>query len=257
MFKKKMIICALSAAFMLTSCSSHYALTGVSRTRLLIDNRYDSVPDVAAQTFIKPYKLRVDSIMSPLVGRTAEYLSAYRPESPLSNLLSDILVWSSAKFNESPDFSVYNIGGMRAALAKGDVTYGDVLDVAPFENKICFLSLTGAKVLELFSEIAMVGGEGVSHGVNLVCSHGKLLSATLNGQPIVADKVYRIATLDYVAQGNDHLDAFKSGTNMIAPEDEKNNVRYFIMDYFHQMLDKGKIVDSKVEGRIKIVDNHE
>ena len=32
---------------------------------------------------------------------------------------------------------MYNKGGIRADLTKGDVTYGDILDVAPFENKIC------------------------------------------------------------------------------------------------------------------------
>ena len=31
------------------------------------------------------------------------------------------------------------MGGIRAALAKGKQTVGDVNDMAPFENKICFL----------------------------------------------------------------------------------------------------------------------
>ena len=74
---------------------------------------------------------------------------------------------------------------MRSAFAKGDITYGDVLDVAPFENKICFVTLKGSKVIELFGQIASVGGEAVSHGVNLVISKdGKLLSAKLNGKDI-------------------------------------------------------------------------
>ena len=43
---------------------------------------------------------------------------------------------------------VYNMGGMRADLPKGDVTYGDVLNIAPFENKITFATLSGADVLD-------------------------------------------------------------------------------------------------------------
>ncbi len=85
--------------------------------------------------------------MGPVVGRSAKYMTAKRPEGTLSNLLADILVWAAKDYNEKPDFGVYNMGGVRADLPKGDVTYGDVLDVAPFENKIAFTTLSGATVL--------------------------------------------------------------------------------------------------------------
>jgi len=191
--------------------------------------------------------------MGPVLGVVARDMAAVRPESDLSNLLPDILVYMAKDYNETPDFGVYNIGGIRAALSKGQVTYGDVLDVAPFENKICFLTLTGENVLELFSQIAKRGGEGVSHGVELVITtDGQLRSARLNGQQIVPQRKYRIATIDYLAQGNDQLTAFKKHTDLNSPQEEKNNTRYIIADYFRQMQAKGKTVDSKVEGRIKV-----
>ena len=113
------------------------------RTRLLVDSRYDAAPDSAMAAFMAPYAKVVDSIMSQVVGRTAMPLAAYRPESPLSNLLADILLDAGAGYGESPQLAVYNMGGIRASLPGGDVTYGNVLEVAPFENKICFLTLTG------------------------------------------------------------------------------------------------------------------
>jgi 2',3'-cyclic-nucleotide 2'-phosphodiesterase (5'-nucleotidase family) len=64
------------------------------------------------------------------------------------------------------------MGGVRADLPKGDVTYGDILDIAPFENKIAFGTMTGADVLELFGQIASTGGEGVSSSVRLVITKG-------------------------------------------------------------------------------------
>lgn len=189
--------------------------------------------------------------MSPVVGETAEYLYSRKPESPLSNLLADILSWGGNGFNEKVDFSLYNVGGIRAAFAKGKVTYGDVVDVAPFENKICFLSLTGSKVRELFTEVANLGGEGLSHGVNLVITKdGRLLEATINGKAIDDNVTYRVATLDYLAQGNDGLDAFKYGTDVISPKGNDNNVRFIIMNYFRDKMAHGIAVDSKVEGRI-------
>lgn len=142
------------------------------------------------------------------------------------------------------------MGGIRSNLAKGKVTVGDVNDMAPFENKICFLTLKGDKVLELFQQIAHRGGEGLSHAVRMVITKdGKLKSVTLNGEPVDPEKNYRVATLDYLAGGNDQLVAFKSGTDVFAPMQKENNVRYIIMNYFREMQAQGKMVESKIEGR--------
>jgi len=240
----------LFSIVLLTSCATHYRMVGIDRSRILIDKRYDASPSSEAQTFLAPYKHEVDSIMSPVVGKVARYMSATKPESDLSNLLCDILVWAGSSYGEKPDFSVYNMGGIRAALAEGEVTYGDVLDVAPFENKICFLTLTGEKTLELFSQIASRGGEGVSHGVEMRIADGKLLSVKLHGKEIDPKGSYRVSTLDYLAQGNDGLLAFKDGTNVVSPKDEKSNVRFIIMNYFRSEAAEGRVVDAQMEGRI-------
>ena len=114
----------LAAGLLLTACGSATYVT--SGSRVLIDSRYDAHPDSAAAAFITPYKACVDSIMNPIVGYAATDMSCHQPESSQSNLYTDILVWSSSKFNEHPDFGVYNVGGIRAALSKGAVTVGDI-----------------------------------------------------------------------------------------------------------------------------------
>ena len=135
------------------SCRSHYQLSGVQRTRMLVDKRYDQQPDQQAAAYILPFKQHVDSVMNPVVGRTARYMERGIPEGLLSNLLPDILVWASPRYGEKPDFAVYNYGGIRAALPAGDVTLGDILDVAPFENKICFGTLSGKTCSSFFSSL--------------------------------------------------------------------------------------------------------
>lgn len=254
MKKKNGMKVALASTVMLLMASPAFAqkfkVAKVERTRILIDKRWDAQPDAEAAAFIAPYKHKVDSIMGPVVGSIAHDMTRHRPESELSNLLSDILVWGGSQFDEHPVFSVYNMGGIRSNLAKGKITVGDVNDMAPFENKICFLTLKGDKVLELFQQIAHRGGEGLSHAVRMVITtDGKLKSVTLNGEPIDPEKSYRIATLDYLAEGNDQLVAFKSGTDVFAPKQKENNVRYIIMNYFCEMKAQGKVVESKIEGR--------
>ena len=242
-------------ALMGTSCKSHYEMSGISRTRILIDKRYDAQPDAGASAFMVPYKHDVDSIMSPVVGQIARYMAAKKPESELSNLLADILMWAGKLYQEKPDFSVYNMGGIRAAFAQGEVTYGDVLDVAPFENKIAFVTLSGEKVLELFRQMAMTGGEAVSHGVQMVItSDGKLKSVRINGEEVNPQASYRVASIDYLIQGNDRLEAFKAKTDVNSPQEVSNNLRFIIMDYFREQAAKGIVVDSRIEGRCVVED---
>lgn len=252
--KVKTTMLALATMAMLASgCQSHYEVASVQRSRILVDARYDAKPDKQAAEFLKPYKHVVDSIMGPVVGRSAKYMTAQRPEGELSNLLADILVWAAKDYGEKVDFGVYNMGGVRADLPKGTVTYGDVLDIAPFENKIAFGTMTGAEVLELFGQMAAVGGEGVSHSVRMVITKdGKLESATINGEAIDPAKEYRLTTIDYLLGGTDKMEAMKKCRNVNAPKDASNNSRFIIMNYFRDMLKQGKEVNAEIEGRVTI-----
>ena len=238
----------------IVSCSSHhYSVQSVDYQRVTIDSQFDAAPDAEAMAFLAPFKTKVDSLMSPVVGRVACDMLSDRPESKLSNLLADILIWAGKDFDEKPVISVYNMGGIRASLSKGDVTIGNVIDVAPFENKLCFMTLKGSQVTTLFEQIAARGGEGVNHAVRAVISKDKkLVSLKINGEDVNSDADYRIATIDYLADGNDGLPVLNSGTNRKMLTDKSNNLRFIIMDFFRENTKQGREVNAEVEGRITV-----
>ena len=235
----------------MTACRSNYTLTSIDHSRIVVDSRYDAHPDETATLFLAPYKQKVDSLMCPVVGTAAHDMAAERPESDLSNLLADILIWASKDYQEEPVLAIYNMGGIRSSLSEGTVTFGDVLAVAPFENKIAFTTLTGEKILELFQQIARRGGEGVSKGTEMVISSdGKLLSARLHGKEIDPQGTYRVTTIDYLLGGNDGMPALKEGSNLRIVKDESSNTRYLISNFFKEHAAQGKSVDAQKEGRI-------
>jgi len=253
MKRKTVLLSLVAVAFTVTACKTHYEVASIQRSRIVVDSRYDRQPDQQAADFLKSYKQQVDSVMGPVVGRSTHYMTAQRPEGDLSNLLADILMWAAKDYGEKPDFSLYNMGGVRADLPKGDVTYGDVLDIAPFENKIAFVTLSGADVLELFGQIASVGGEGVSSSVRMVISKdGRLESATIHGEPVDPAKDYRLTTIDYLLGGTDKMEALKKSRNINAPKDVSNNSRFIIINYFRHMMQQGKEVDAQIEGRVVV-----
>ena len=246
----KSVLVLMAVMLATASCTTHYTVSSVERTRLLIDKRYDRPMTDEVSTFMKPFKAKVDSLMSPVLGRAAQPLQAYRPESPLSNLLPDVLVWAGKLYNEKPDFGVYNMGGIRASFAKGNITIGDVFEVAPFENKICFITLSGEKVLELLGQICFRKGEGISHEVRITATpEGKLIQATIGGKEIDPSAQYRIATIDYVSHGNDRMTAFKSGTDRRELTSDDDLLRAVIMKYIKEKTANGQEVDCQIEGR--------
>ena len=243
------VLCCYNRAF-----SQSFSLQKIEGKRVEITSRLDANPATqAAIDFVAPFKVKVDSLMCPVLGRSSIFMNADRPESLLSNWAADVLLSESKRVGvkKRADFAVVNIGGLRNAMPQGDVTVGDIMEIAPFENKLVVLTLPGTKVLELFQQFAIFGGEGVSRGVELVyTAEGKLQSAKLNGKAIDPRRAYRIATLDYLAEGNDNMKAFR---DCIAYQTSDVLVRDAYMDFIRQQAKKGKPLTSKIEGRIVIL----
>lgn len=218
-----------------------------------ITHIYNSRITQEVKDIIAPYKPGVDSLVSPIVGESAQYMEASRPESLLSNLLADILLETSKKYGKQADIAIGNIGGTRSILPAGKVTVGDILEIAPFQNYYTILKLKGADLLRLMEQIASRNGEGLSRGVKLVIENRKMKSFTLNGKQINPEKVYTIATIDYVAEGNDGMSAIK---NYISRMTTDIPVRDVYMEYFKKLYKKGKVVDSALDGRV-VVENEQ
>ena len=237
---------------LLTGCSTSYSVMSVEGGREPMTDVYDNhVADQEVSTILSTYKQGLDSIMSPVIGHAARNLNSYRPESPMSNLMSDLLRRSAVKvIGKEADIAVMNIGGIRNSFTEGEITFGNVFEISPFENLFCVLVMNGAVVQELFEQIAAVHGEGLS-GANLeISKDGKLLSATIGGQPIDPDKDYTVATIDYLAEGNDKMMAFTKAKSKIIQDDLL--LRSLLMEYVEDCHKKGVFIDAKVEGRIVV-----
>lgn len=229
--------------------AQHFDLCGASGRRHEITRRLDEKPDKEAWKIIAPYKEKVDSLIGPVLGVSAQEMGKKRPESLLSNLVADAFLAESRQQGRLADMALCNMGGLRSSLPKGIVTWGDVLEISPFENKLCVLVLQGDALLQLLEQIAAVGGEGVS-GVKMEISvDNKLIKATIGGKAIVQNSLYTVATLDYLAEGNDNMVALKKAVEKdILPI----TVRDVLANYIRRFTKQGKKVTSKIEGRITI-----
>lgn len=241
----------LAGLFMFSSCHSGYSLTSVEGGRLEVTTALDVNPDIAATAILASYQRTVDSIMSPVIGQSARFMDRFRPESELSNLVADILRTSTVNYiGSEADVAITNMGGLRTSLPEGDITFGNIFEITPFENTLCIVTMNGVLLRQLFENIAKVHGEGLSGARLEITKDGQLLSATVGGKEIDDKKEYKVATLDYLAEGNDHMDAFAKVSDANKMEPENATVRQLFLNYVKEQTKAGKKIDSKIEGRI-------
>ena len=227
-----------------------YTLKKLESSEIAITSRWDSSIPKEDVKFLAPYKARVDSVMKRVIGHSDVYMTDRRPESLLSNFISDVLLKSAAAYGGA-DMSVMNMGGLRSIMPKGNITFGDVFEISPFENMYTIVTMRGSDVQKLFEQMASVGGEGIAGATMVITATGKLLDAKMGGKAIDPDATYRIATLDYLAEGNDKMEAFKLAT-------KKNittkTVRQVLIDYISNEEAQGRAITSKLEGRVTVSD---
>lgn len=244
--------CTLGVVLSLTSCktSKSYQITDITADRIQIGSQFDVSPSVDAIKILTPYKQGVDSVMNTVIGYSASTLDKYRPESPLSNLIADVLRNAAIEVIGKPaDIGLMNIGGIRNLLPEGNITTRTVFEILPFENSLCVLNIKGRDVRELMNNIAKVKGEGISN-INLVVENGKVVKALVGGEEIVDEKIYTLATIDYIAEGNDGMVALKNAESKICPDGA--TLRGLFLKFVEDQTNQGEIIDAAVEGRIII-----
>lgn len=196
---------------------------------------------------------KVDSIKRPVIGEAAVALEKYLPESPLMNFAADALHSMAQRYSsEKVDVAITNKGGLRSNLQQGTITFGDIYNIFPFENTLAFVTLNGEQLMQLCREVASVGGEAIS-GMRLeITPQGGLLSATVNGEPVDAGKEYRVATSDYLSQGNDKMTALALGAHREIMSGV--TIRDLMVQYVKELAAGGNLVTAECDGRIKVIE---
>ncbi|WP_420889618.1 bifunctional UDP-sugar hydrolase/5'-nucleotidase UshA [Erwinia mallotivora] len=107
----------------------------------------------------------------------------------------------------SADFAVMSGGGVRDSVMTGPITYKDVLKVQPFGNTLTYVDMKGSEVEKYLAVVANIsvdsGGYAQFARVSLVADGKGVSDVRINGEPLQADKTYRMATLSFNATGGD------------------------------------------------------
>lgn len=249
--QNKVLIIFIIAATLL-SCKSKYQISKMSATIVAMDSTLDSSPNLPMQLLVNTYKVDLDKEMNVVIGESEEYMTYKRPESLLTNLTSDVMKAYGDEFLENGvDLAIMNVHGHRAAMPKGKLTIGNLYEIYSFDNAITFLELKGSDLKKIFDAYAIIGGAGISGNVRLTIKNKMVVDVTIDGKSLDENKLYKIVTLDYLAEGNDNMQAMKEADKRL---NTGITLRDIMIDYINEQTKIGNKISSKLDGRITIQD---
>lgn len=215
------------------------------------DRFADAELDKRMAEHISPYREKVDSINNVVVGYSRRAMANVREAGPYANWAGDFGQWygervadsirSTGKEFPQIDMSIMNVGGIRQPMPEGKVSQGLILSAFPFSNRMRIISIKGKELLATMRIVAPKGGEAISKEAKVVTDgKGGVVHFLINGEDVDSERDYVVATIDYIAEGNDDMTPMARHKE-IWRDNEEVSVR--ILEYMDYLTRHGLAVD--------------
>jgi 5'-nucleotidase/UDP-sugar diphosphatase len=168
----------------------------------------------------------LDEIRNKVVAEAAAPIGGDRAdcrskECSMGSLIADAML--ARVKDQGIDIAIQNGGGIRASIDAGPVTMGEVLTVLPFQNTLSTFQVTGATIIAALengvSQIEEGAGRfaqvaGMTYAFDASQPAGSRVSDVMvGGAPIDPAKMYGVVSNNYVRNGGDGYDMFKTAEN--------------------------------------------
>ena len=199
-----------------------------------------------------PYRQKVEQEMNVNIGSVETVLKKEQPESNLGNWACDAVLEQTELYTgKEVDFAILNYGGLRiGSIAAGNISKGKIFELMPFDNSLVIVEMSGKELPLLLRHMIAKGGWPISSDLKLVGDkEGNIKSVSIKKHSSIdPDKIYRIVTIDYLANGGDNC-SFFIGKNQI-------ETAVFLRDAMIENIEKkhksGLKINASKDGRFLI-----
>lgn len=275
MAKTKIMLLAAMMPLLLCSCGRSYTwekfVMDAGRTGVTApgaDNVAEALGTVNDSCYISPngrmwpvgsstYAVAADLIavqpqmshLKAVVAQSAREMNQTQPDGDLSNWIVDhIMEDVAAAARRRVDVGIINSGGIRVDMPAGDVILDDIVSMFPFRNHLCYVALAGSDLLEVFRGMASRRVQPFG-GARLVVEDGRIDTLLVGGAPIDPEKVYGLATVDFLLDGGDGLTLAKNAKELIITD---KLVVDSMLPFVESYKKDGRLIESAPDGRFII-----
>lgn len=218
------------------------------------------VPDPEVAGIVKQYSVKLNAELSVEIGATVGALDSRRlvvreGEAAIGNLIADAI-----REAVGADVGLMNGGGIR-----GDRTYDpgsrllrrDVLTELPFGNSTVLLELRGSDLLEALENgvsrvedrqgrFPQISGMRFTYDPARPAMH-RVVDASVGGIPLDLNRMYKVATIDFLVAGGDGYASLGRGRLLINASGGQLAAAH-VMAY----VTARRTVSASIEGRIQV-----
>ncbi|WP_083652241.1 bifunctional UDP-sugar hydrolase/5'-nucleotidase [Bacillus sp. MRMR6] len=181
--------------------------------------------DTEIAKMLAKYEDTVEPIVNRVIGTAAVPLTAMRNdngESILGNVVAD-----AQRQAMNTQFAFMNPGGIRADIDQGDITWGELYTVQPFNNDLVKMTMTGQQIRDLLNQqwgtkttMLQISGLTYTWDENLPAGQ-KIVSIMLpDGTQLDPSTSYTVTANVFLSGGGDGFTLFTKATNkVIGPVD--------------------------------------
>lgn len=219
----------------------------VTKKAEIVTTFHDGIePDAEVKEMLEKYEAEVAPIINQVIGTAETTLTAGQNaagESALGNFIAD-----AQRDAMKTDFAFMNPGGIRDDIEQGEVTWGELYNVQPFNNDLVKMTLTGQQVIDLLNQQWQNGKTRMLQisGLTYTWSNNKVVGVYLpDGTPINPAAEYTVTANSFLAGGGDDFTIFNEGKNReVGPVDLDALVNY--------VKEQSQPFTAEIEGRITL-----
>jgi len=232
----------------LCACRNESHLYKIEGKQIPVTDSLETNAEIEA--FIKPYREHVNNDLDSVLAYAVDTYSKSDGEfnTAIGNLMADAVYEQcnpifKSRTGHDIDIVLLNHGGIRSIISKGNVTTKTAYEVMPFENSAVVVALKGKQVQELVDYLAKAKRANPISGLKLVLDKDfNVKSVSIKGKPFTINKTYFVATSDYLYDGGDNMDFFKTNDGVYTLDYKIRNV---LIDYFKKKDTLNPTIDDR------------
>ena len=213
-------------------------LSKIEGKQIQITDSLSSDSDI--ENFIKPYRNHIQKDLDSVLAYSKDTYSKSDGEfnTAIGNFMADAVFEQAnpvfkSRIGNNIDMVLLNHGGIRSILSKGNITTRTAFELMPFENSIVVTALKGTQVDSLVTYLSKAKKAHPIAKLKLnIDKDFNVIEATINGKKIDSEKIYYVATNDYLYNGGDGMTFFQPNEGVYKLD---YKIRTALIDYFKKV----------------------